>query len=224
MRVDSFARSAPLDRRVYNPMQAMADILQVWQEALPEIKKNVTGVGVWTALNTCKPVAFEEGTYVLGLPFDTTELSGHLKIPATQRTIEVQLAALLNQPVKVRVIDGTTTQEWEMAKRRDAESRKLQEQAIAKARVEAEARMSWEGLYEQISRTYASIPNKSLPQNRAKFYIDAVKLLGETRKTQTQRDDLSERNFARCIERVAQYSEVNSTVVAIDVLKIAGEL
>ncbi len=202
----------------------MADIVQVWQEALPAVKNSVTGVGVWTALNTCKPVAFEDGTFVLGLPYDTTELAGHLRIPSTQRTIEVQLSQALNQPIKVRVIEGTSTQDWEMVKKRDSESRRLQEQAIAKARVEAEARMSWEGLYEQLSRIYAAIPNKSLPQNRAKFYHDAVKSLADSRREQTQRDDLSERNFARCIERVAQYSEVNSTVVAIDVLRAAGEL
>lgn len=202
----------------------MADIVQVWQEALPEIKKSVTGVGVWTALNTCMPVAFEDGTFVLGLPHDANELSGHLRIPATNRTIEVQLAQLLNQPVKVRVIDGVTVTDWEMVKRRDSETKRLQEHAIAKARAESEARMSWEGLYEQISRLYASIQNKSLPQNRAKFYIDAVQLLAKVRQEQTARDDLSERNFARCIERVSQYSEVNSTVVSIDVLKAAGEL
>ncbi|MBX3120094.1 MAG: hypothetical protein KF784_13590 [Fimbriimonadaceae bacterium] len=202
----------------------MADIVQVWQEALPEIKKSVTGVGVWAALNTCRPVAFEEGTFVLGLPFDATELSGHLRIPATQRTMEVQLAQLLNEPVKVRIIDGVTSTEWELAKKRDSETRRLQEHAIAKARAESEARMSWEGLYEQVNRLYSSIQNKSLPQNRAKFYLEAVRLLGEARKAQPSHDDLSERNFARCIERVSQYSEVSSTVVAIEVLRAAGEL
>ena len=68
------------------------------------------------------------------------------------------------------------------------------------------------------------MPNKSLPQNRAKFLEESIQVLAGAKKAQGNMDDLAERTFARCVERVAQYGEVPSTVVAGLVLKATGEL
>ncbi len=46
----------------------MPDLAAVWSEALPTIRDNTTGVGVWSALNAGVPVALEEGVFILGLP------------------------------------------------------------------------------------------------------------------------------------------------------------
>ncbi|MFI5384602.1 MAG: hypothetical protein ACHQ50_00625, partial [Fimbriimonadales bacterium] len=78
--------------------------------------------------------------------------------------------------------------------------------------------------YEQLSRRFAETPSKSLPQNRARFYEDAVAMLAEARQAQTSWDELGERNFARCVERLAHYADVPSTLVASTVLQKAGEL
>jgi hypothetical protein len=95
---------------------------------------------------------------------------------------------------------------------------------MIKMRAEMNARSNWESVYEQLGRLYASVVNKSLPQNRGRFFIQAVEILAETRRSQETWDELGERNFARCIERLAQYSEIPSAIVAIRVLESAGEL
>lgn len=202
----------------------MSDAEALWSKILPDVKRGVTGVGVWTALNSSKAVAFEDGVLVLGLPHDLGELSGHLKVPATKRLIEHLASQAHGSSVVCRVVDGVGLDDWETVKRKDAESRRMQEQAMTKMRAELEAKQSWEGVYDQLSRRYAAVPNKSLPQNRARFYEEAVALIAEARQSQTEWDDLGERNFARCLERLTQYAEVPSTQVAIDVLKRAGEL
>lgn len=202
----------------------MAELAQVWQEVLPEIRQGVTGVGVWAALNGACPLIVEEGALVLGLPSQDSELLGHLRIPQTKRLIEQAVGARLRESVQLRVIEGTTLNDWEKVKRRDMEAKRLQDAANAKARAEILARTNWETIYEQLSRKYASLQNKSMPQNRAKFYKEAIEILADARKNQASQDELQDRNFARCIERVAQYSEVQSTVVARDVLEKAGEL
>jgi hypothetical protein len=109
--------------------------------------------------------------------------------------------------------------EWETTKRRDEEARRLQDQAVARARAQSSAWTNWEGVYEQLGRLFASTPNKSLPQNRAKFYREALKVMLDAKRNQPGGDELSERNFARCIERVSQYSEIPSAVVAMHVLE-----
>jgi hypothetical protein len=200
------------------------DATSLWNEILPDVRRGVTGVGVWAALNSCKPVAFEDDTLVLGVPEGMSELGGHLRVPSTKRLIEAKASAKTETSVVLRIIDGINWAAWEAVKRKDVEARRMQEQAMAKMRAEIEARVSWDSVYEQLSRRYAAVSNKSLPQNRARFYDEAVALIAEARMGMTNWDDLSERNFARCLERVAQYAEVPSAIVALDVLRRAGEV
>jgi hypothetical protein len=201
----------------------MPELADVWNQALPRVKQGVTGVGVWTALNTCKPVTLEDGVLVLGLPYEVGELAGHLKMPQTASLIEKVVGEIMGSAVTVRVIEGTGEAEWELAKRRDQEGRRLQEQALQKERDKLQARTSWEGVYEQLGRMFAAVANKSLPQHRARYFADATKLLAQARKDNPSRDDLNERNFARCVERVAQHCEIPSGLVALRVLEAAGE-
>lgn len=202
----------------------MAQVTEIWAAALPTIRNGVTGVGVWTALNSCVPVAIENGFIVLGLGSNDFELAGHLRIPQTKKLIESEISKSVGSPVLLRVIEGTTGEAWERAKRRDGEAQRLQDAAQAKLRAEISARTNWESVYESLSRRYAAISNKSLPTNRARFFDEAIAILAEARRNQESHDDLAERNFARCIERVAQYTELPSALVAHYTLKAAGEL
>lgn len=201
----------------------MAEVAEVWKAALPEIRQSVTGVGVWTALNSAVPLAFEGGVVVLGLRYEDNELAGHLKLPQIKRAVEVVIGKRTGQPVQLRVIEGATLADWERAKRRDAEAKRLQEAAEERQRAEIASKHGWESVYEQLGRRFAAVPNKSLPQNRAKFYLESIELVAAARR-EADRDDLGERNFARCLERLAQYAEMPATVVAIDVLRKAGEV
>jgi hypothetical protein len=202
----------------------MPEVVEVWSEALPTIRNGLTGVGVWTALNLAKPITLENGTLVLGLPHSEMELAGHLRMPMTKRLIEVTIGGMLKEPVTCRVIDGTEQADWEVEKRRDAEKARLARQSMDKLRQEMTARSSWETIYEQLSRKFAAVSNKSLPQNKARFFDDALALIADARRDQTTWDDMQERNFARCIERLAQYAEIPSTIVGMMVLQRAGEL
>jgi len=202
----------------------MADVVEIWKQTLPTAIQSVTGRGVWAALNAARPIAYEDGVLVIGLPYGDNELSGHLKVQSTQRLIESTASRAVGSPVRLRVIEGTTLEDYEIAKRRDAERRRLQEAEMAKLRVEMQARTSWDSIYDQLSRRYAAVPNKSLPQNRARFYEEGVELLAEARKGMTNFDDASERNYGRCLERLAQYTEIPSSLVATEVMRRAGEL
>lgn len=202
----------------------MPELVEVWSQALPTIRNGLTGVGIWTALNLAKPIALEEGTLVLGLPHSEMELAGHLRLPMTKRLIETTIGRLAQTTINLRVIDGTDFSDWEIEKRRDAEKKRLTEQSMVKLRAELSSKANWETLFEQLSRKFAAVPNKSLPQNKARFFEEALAMLAEARQTRTDWDEMGERNFARCIERLAQYSDVPSTIVASMILQKSGEL
>ncbi|MHB8635631.1 MAG: hypothetical protein ACYC96_04065 [Fimbriimonadaceae bacterium] len=202
----------------------MPELTEIWKDLLPKLREAVTGVGVWTALNASRPVAFEDGILVIGVPHEDAELSGHLKVVTTKRILETYASRALGKPIQVKIIDGVAQSDWDAQKRRDAEGRRLQDLNMSKMRAEMTARSNWESVYDQLGRQFAAVANKSLPQNRARFYAGAVELVAETRRGQESWDELGERNFARCLERLAQYAEIPSAIVAGDVLQRAGEL
>lgn len=202
----------------------MPELADVWKELLPKLRESVTGVGVWTALNAVRPVALEDGMLVIGLPTGDAELTGHLKVITTKRIMDVQASRVIGEPTSVRIIEGITQQDWEAQKRKDAEGRRLQELSMNKMRAEMTSRSNWEAIYDQLGRRFAEVTNKSLPQNRARFFADAVELVADVRRSQETWDELGERNFARCVERLAQYTEIPSAIVATHVLQRAGEL
>lgn len=202
----------------------MADAAAIWTQALPTILQSVNGRGVWAALNAVKAIAYEDDNLVIGVPAADTELSGHLRLQQTKRIMEVMVSRVVGKQTGIRLIDGVTEQDYELAKKRDAEKRRLQEADMAKMRAELAAKSTWETVYEQLSRRFAAVNQKSLPQNRARFFEEAIELIAETRKEQTNYDDMGERNFARCIERLAQYTEIPSAIVAMRVLQRSGEL
>ena len=197
----------------------MPDLAEVWAEILPDLRKGVTGVGVWAALNASRPIVVEDGFLILGLPSKEIELAGHLRLAQTRKLIETEAGRLLEQALNLRVIEGVTAEDWATEKIRDGEKRRLQVQALARARAQVQAGTSWEGIYEQLSRKFAETTNRSLPQNRAKFFMEAVEIVAAAVRETPITDDLAERNYARCLERVSQYSEVPSTLVAVKVLE-----
>ncbi|HSI72524.1 MAG TPA: hypothetical protein VK934_05065, partial [Fimbriimonas sp.] len=81
----------------------MTDFAGTWKAALPKIQNSVTGRGVWAALNAARPVAFEDNVLIIGVPPEDSELSGHLRIPATKRVMELMVSQVVGSNVAVRV-------------------------------------------------------------------------------------------------------------------------
>lgn len=202
----------------------MAQPAEVWKAALPTVLKGVSGRGVWAALNAVVPITIEDDQLIVGISGADSELAGHLRLPPIKRIMEIAVSQVVGKPYGVRLIDGTELADYELVKRRDQERRRLQEVEMTKMRVEMTAKASWDSVYEQLGRRFAAMTGKSLPQNRARFYEEALELVVEARRQMATFDDLGERNFARCLERIAQYAEVPSTLVGVQVLQRSGEL
>ncbi len=196
----------------------MAAIAEAWKETLPQIMDRVTGVGVWTALKSSVAVAHEDNMLVLGLPSDDSELMGHLRLPQVRSAVETLMSKRLNEPVSLVVINGTAESDWTTEKKRQLERKKLQQHALDRQRAEILAGKSWEQVFDQLTRSYASLPNRSMPQVRARYFLEAVEVVASALQETPITDDLAERNFARCLERIAQYTELPSAYVALKVL------
>ena len=197
------------------------DYYDAWNVAVEEIKKQVTGVGVWTALNVAIPITLEDGVYVLGIPTKEGELKSHLTSPVTKRTIEEHVSKLVEKSVELRVIDGITINDWESAKRQRVETDRLRAEAIEKDEESAAARSQWDGVYEQISREYAAIKNKGMPQSRARLLSRCVALCVSALQGM-ELDESGDRHFARCVDRISTYCDAPATLVAKEILDKAA--
>ena len=202
-------------------MVGMPDLAEAWRKVLPEVRDAVTGVAVWNALNAAAVIAFEDGMLIIGVPHAQHELTSHLNLPATRKAISDAMGRELETQFEVRVIQGTALEDWTTIKESDRIKRMLQERALQKARAELSAGQSWEGLYEKLSRKFGDMENRSLPQNRARFFIEAVDIVADALIEKPVTDDMDERNFARCIDRIAQYTEIPGALVAARVLEKA---
>lgn len=194
------------------------DIYDAWNASLEDIKRKVTGVSVWTALNSAIPVALEGDVYVLGFLPKDLDLISYLRVPGTIRIMEDEIGRRLGRKIRVHLLEGATINDWEAYKRRQQEAEKIRKKDIERAKREQEASRSWDDVYDQLSREYAAVPNKSLPQQKARLLDALVDVVAHALNSQ-ELDESGERNLGRCVERVAQYCDVPSTIVAKMVLE-----
>lgn len=195
------------------------DFYDAWNACLEPIKKQVTGTGVWNALNIAIPIAFEEdGTFVLGVTEKESESRGHLALANTRRVMEQELEKKLGKKVEVVVIDGITINHWESLKRRREEFLRMESEAAAKAKEKSGKVSAWETIYDQMGREFGALENKALPQVRGRFMLWCVDLVAAHLHGSQHTDD-DERNFSRCVDRIAAYADANQTYIAAMILE-----
>jgi hypothetical protein len=195
------------------------DFYDAWNASLEDIKKQVTGTGVWNALNVAIPITLEEdGTFVLGVVEKEVESRGHLTQANTRRVMEQELGKKLGRRVEVAVIDGITINHWESLKRRREEFLRLEREAAEKAREKAGKTSAWDTIYEQMGREFGELQGKAMPQVRARFMLWCVDLVAAHLHGSQHSDD-DERNFSRCVDRIAAYADANHTYIAAMILE-----
>jgi len=195
------------------------DFYDAWNSSVEQIKKQVTGTGVWNALNIAIPIALEaDGTFVLGVAEKESESRGHLTLANVRRVMEQELEKKLGKKVEVVVIDGITINHWESLRRRREEFLRMEHEAAVKAKEKAGKVSAWDSIYEQMGREFGALDNKGMPQVRARFMLWCVDLVAaHLHGTEHSEDD--ERNFSRCVDRIASYADANQTYIAAMILE-----
>ncbi|HEY3282593.1 MAG TPA: hypothetical protein VGN26_09995 [Armatimonadota bacterium] len=200
------------------------DLTELWPKVVDEVKKRVLLPRLWVAMEAAIPVTMDRGFLVLGLKPEDTEHAGMLSPSETRTKLNTIIHDLTGQDVQIRLIDGTSVEEWEAVKRRDA----IVEAARAVKRQEQQresvAFASWESLSEELHAIYSRTPSKQFPQGRALFLSRAVPLvsdamdrLGTTGSGGDQ--ERGERTLARILDKVGQLADVSGTIVAYEVFR-----
>lgn len=204
---------------------APAEAQRLWRGALEKVKVRLVQPGVWRAMEAARPLIVEGDSLVLGFPPSVAHEGGLLRDSKNTNVIEQALAEEAGRPLRLRLIEGETLDDWHAYQRRDQEAAALQKAAQERRRREASVEQGWDAISERLVRRYAEMPMRQLPQVQALYLEEAVlalaaaarRLLGENAS------EVDHRSFARVVEKVADRAQVPATLVAWLVRQKSGE-
>lgn len=203
-------------------MENEINVRELWDKVVNEVKLRVIHPTLWRTLEMAIPITIEGNQFIVGMAPGTFHMSGHMTSAEHKNAIERAIAQFSGQQLNLRVIEGSTFQDWVQVKRKDESLQALKEAAQKKREAETAVSKSWEGLLEMVGRRYASTPLRQLPQFRARYLVEMLKAVSETMDElmpQGKIDELAERSLARVIEKIATHTDVPPAIVALELMR-----
>jgi hypothetical protein len=204
---------------------APPDAQRLWRAAMEKVKVRLVLPGVWRAMEAARPLIVEGDTLVLGFPPSLSHQGGLLTDSKNNNIIERALEEEAGRPLRLRLIEGETLQDWLATKRRDEEAAALLKAAQERRRREASVEQGWDGIGERLTRRYAEMPLRQLPQIQALYLEEAVAVLAEAagRLLGPNASEVDHRSFARVLDKVADRAQVPAPIIAWMVRQKSGE-
>jgi hypothetical protein len=199
---------------------------KIWLDAVERVKDRTMAPVLWRALESGVGVTAEDDVFVVGFPPTDSPMSGYLTSSDHRITIEKVLTEIFGKTTRLKVIEGTSLEDYEGAKQREKVAEETRRVTSDRKRIERAAERQWEVVSEQCSRKYANTPLRQLPQVRARFLFDAIQIISDSIDSihpDGNMDEIAHRALARVIEKVATLADVPGAVVGVELLKVRKE-
>lgn len=200
----------------------------IWAEAVEKVKDRTISPTLWRALEKAVGVVIEDGFFVVGFAPQDMPMSGHLFSSEHKNTIEAVIAELTGSQLRLRIMEGSSTADWENAKARQLAAEAARQVTLQRKMEESAASRTWDGVLEHVSRHYSSMTLRQLPQQRARYLSEAVVIISDALDvlypSGSAVDERSERLLARVIERVATTIDLSAVEVADRLLRYRGDI
>jgi hypothetical protein len=195
---------------------------EIWAKAVDRIKDRVNNRTLWETLEQAVGLTIEDNIFIIGLHPRIFNHSGLLTVPQHANVINAVLSELAGQPLRSRVIEGDTLEDWAFVKSREARAAVAQNRQYERREQQYAQSGSWDALLDEVSRAYSTTPLRQLPQSRARYLTDMLYTIADAMSTlyPDVPDDATERSLARVIDRVAQNAEVPAALVALEVERL----
>jgi hypothetical protein len=204
---------------------ASSEAQRLWRGALEKVKVRLVLPGVWRAMEAARPLVVEGDLLVLGFPASVAHEGGLLRDSKNSNVIERALEEEAGRPLRMRLIEGDTVEDWRAYQRRDAEAAALQKAAQERRHRDSSVEQGWDAVGERLIRRYAEMPMRQLPQIQALYLEEAVAVLTEAarRLLGENASEVDHRSFARVLDKVADRAQVPAALVAWLVRQKSGE-
>ena len=201
------------------------DVRQLWRATLEKVKVRLVLPSVWRAMEAACPLVIDGDWFVVGFAPSRSHEGGLLMDSKNANIIERALEEEAGRPLRLRLIEGETMDDWVAYQRRDEEAAALQKAAQERRRREASVEQGWDAITERLTRRYAEMPLRQLPQIQALYLEEAVAVLADAarRLLGDSPSEVDHRSFARVLDRVADRAQVPAPLVAWLVRRKSGE-
>ncbi|MEI6431361.1 MAG: hypothetical protein WCP07_04185 [bacterium] len=195
-------------------------VQQTWKAAAERAKRDYNSLTFYRAIDAAVPVAWEDSDFVIGMPPVEGQISAAINTRDYQLAIERALREKSgDDSLRLRVVEGITYADWEYAKQRNAASIANVQQSVQRQASTTAAFVSWEEVYERVSRLWAATENRSLAIGRARYMTSALKVVEEAVERLypadgEKPDELNERGLSRVLERVGSYTNTDPAILA----------
>src|SRR5262245_33947058 len=128
---------------------AQPDLGAIWQQVTETLKERVVMPALWRAMENGQPIALTDDMFVVGYPVQSAYDSHLLTDTRFKNLIEQSLASITGRPTAIRVIQGTTLDDWRQIQEEDrARERLLAERERKEVSQPGDA--GWDGVSEQL--------------------------------------------------------------------------
>ncbi len=195
-------------------------------QAAEKVKDRVIAPTLYRAVELAVGITVDGDEFILGFANPDLPMAGHLRSAQHHAIIDQCVSEVLKHKVRVRIIEGTTPEDYEHYKQQVQARAAVQTTVSAKREKERQVIAAWDEVGEQITRLYARLHLRNLPQMRAEFMWAAFKIISDAVDAMDYSEDADEiqkRALARVFEKFATVVEIPSTMLAFEFFRLRKE-
>ncbi len=200
------------------------DLETLWKAVNDELHQGELLPSLWEAAREARPICIEDDVLVLGLTPHQIGLGSHLTTGQNRHRMREVLERVTGEPLDLRVIEGTTHEQWVGRREREAAAAARAEAQVAATRAARALGASWETLREQLTTKYAQAKARQFPQHLARYMLDALAMTLDVetrvRAAEGSDDAVHDRQLARVLDKIANQCGVASPVVALEYMRL----
>ncbi len=199
---------------------------QIWLIAAEKVKDRVIAPTLYRALELPVGIAVEGNEFILGFANQDLPMAGHLRSAQHRAIVDQCVSEVLKRKVRVRIIEGTTIEDYEHYKQQEKARETTHVTLNAQREKERQVIAAWDQIGEQITRLYAKLNLRQLAQQRAEFMWEVFRLIDEAIDKMgydENSDEISKRALARVFEKFATVVDIPSTMLAFEFFKLRKE-
>lgn len=202
-------------------MSSPATIEALWKHTTDAVKKEIMAIPLWRAMEMAHPITVEGDELVLGFSSEDYHQSGVLSGAQYRNIIQRILREATKKDLRIRLISGTTLDDWEHDKARAVEAERLEADTKQRRMQRLASDDAWEDVGDALIRDFAAIPDRRFAANCAPFVDQALDRLADAhqRLHSDAAGDQDPRGYTRVLERVGDRLEVGPIILGWMVLQ-----
>lgn len=204
-------------------MPETVDLEGVWKQINVELRRGSINRSLWDAAMAAKPLAIDEGKFILGLAPADMRMGGYMTTSQNRVQIEALLQKLTGQRLELTVIEGTVPEAWDKYKER-LQAQVGQTLDAAQFRSEHQGALGvWTNLAADMHKMYTDTPQRRFPEQVARLLVRLLPVVAEAeekaREVEPEAEQVHFTHLNRAFDKIATYTEVPAPLVALEYLR-----